>query len=235
MTNLILAFDGDATSAFGKDELQTAVEIARIGCWGAKIQKPIFGHTYPGTTEVLHSLGYKVILDWKLTEISNSVDRLLCWAQSVGIDFNTCRTDEESQFGLEDALKKNRSRAERIIGVALFSSLTNKMLVERTGKTREDIIVPRIKWSHAQGIRRFVTPGEDVGIYKEYAPGSELFLVGMRAEKIKGDDQKLAVTPEIVEKLGVFATIFGRPVTTEDDPVAAFRRCSDLIKAAANP
>ena len=48
---------------------------------------------------------------------------------------------------------------------------------------------------------------------------------GIRFEGSIADDQKRIMTPAEAKKIGSDYIVVGRPITTADDPVAAYEKC----------
>lgn len=171
------------------------------------------------------SFGYKVMLDAKLLDIPNTVNRAISAITGLGVDKVTIHTLGGAKMIME-AKEKAAAQAGKlnifaplIFGVTILTSLDNKDL-EAMGFKGD--YLSAVLCLAGQAIKSGVdgiicSPNEVSSIREKFGGSFYIATPGIRLEDDAADDQKRISTPYAAIKNGADFIIVGRSVTAREN------------------
>ena len=195
-----------------------------------KIGMELFYAEGPTIVKALKDRGHKIFLDLKLHDIPNTVEKAMRVLSSLDVDM--CNLHASGSQKMMEAAIRGLTRADGsrplLIAVTMLTSiddetLKNDLLIE---KPLNETVIHLGKLAKMAGLDGVVCSPLEAGIVHENC-GKDFLTVtpGVRfAENQKGD-QKRVTTPADARKLGSDYIVVGRPITTAEDPLAAYERC----------
>lgn len=171
---------------------------------------------------ILKSLDAPVILDLKLHDIPETVERTVKRARDMGVKALTIHAQQGKT--LEKAL--NAAGPDlRLLGITVLTSMISQDVYELNGLMMEprDLVHARADLAWSCGMRSFVCSPEEVGAMRRRGK-EEIFLMvpGIRArDSVVVDDQQRVGTPYTTVLEGADLLVVGRPIRDAKDPAHA--------------
>lgn len=184
-----------------------------------KIGLELYTATGPGVLKAI--MGQFVMLDLKLHDIPETVERAVGRAGDLGVKFLTLHVQQRET--MRRAVKEAEKTGLQLLGVTVLTSMTDTDLKDFCveGDTLNAVIT-RAKLAHEEGISGFVTSPREVSILRRNYPSAVLVTPGIRptGSASEEDDQKRIGTPAQAVADGADYIVVGRPIRDADNPVA---------------
>lgn len=169
-----------------------------------------------------------VLLDLKLHDIPNTVERAAFNAGRLGVEMLTVHAlGGEAMVaaavrGSADGARDAGFEQPLVVAVTALSSIAGEGLASPASLAFE---------AKAAGADGVVVSGEDVSVVREVT-GEEFCLVvpGIRPAGSNGHDQIRILTPEEAIEAGADYIVVGRPITSSSDPAGAARAILGSIR-----
>ena len=195
-----------------------------------KLGMEIFYALGPDVVREVKDRGHRVFLDLKLHDIPNTVRKAMAVLSGLGADMvnvHAAGTRAMMEAALEGLTRPDGSRPLLIAVTQLTSTDEDRM-------RRELLINAPI----AEVVMRYAANARDAGldgvvcspleagkVHEICGPGFLTVTPGIRFADSAKDDQARVTTPARAREIGSDYVVVGRPITTAEDPVAAWRRC----------
>lgn len=169
-----------------------------------------------------------VLLDLKLHDIPNTVERAAFNAGRLGVEMLTVHAlGGEAMVagavrGSADGARDAGFERPLVVAITVLSSIAGEGLASPASLAFE---------AKAAGADGVVVSGEDVSVVREVT-GEEFCLVvpGVRPAGSNGHDQIRILTPEEAIEAGADYIVVGRPITSSSDPAGAARAILGSIR-----
>lgn len=195
-----------------------------------KIGMELFYAEGPSIVREIKARGHKIFLDLKLHDIPNTVKKAMSVLSALDVDICNLHaggTTAMMQAALEGLTRPDGTRP-LLIAVTQLTS-TDQAALENDLLIREPI--DKVVLHYASNAQKAGLDGvvcSPLEAEKVHATCGSSFLTvtpGVRFAEGSLDDQKRVMTPEQAKKIGSDYIVVGRPITTAEDPVAAYERC----------
>lgn len=195
-----------------------------------KIGMELFYGAGPEIVREIKRRGHKVFLDLKLHDIPNTVRKTMKVLSALDVDMTNLHasgTIEMMRAALEGLVREDGTRPVLIAVTQLTSTSEERM--------RDELLInaplPEVVKKYASNAREAGLDGVvcsplEASIVKDTC-GSGFVTVtpGVRFADAGKDDQVRITTPARAREIGSDYIVVGRPITTAEDPVAAYERC----------
>lgn len=190
-----------------------------------KIGLELFCAVGPDYVRELVAAGSDIFLDLKFHDIPNTAAGALRAVGTLGVSYTNIHISggEMMVRSAVDAIKEVSGGRTKLLGVTVLTSL-GKTDLEKQGisTTVETHVVKLAKAAQAWGLDGVVCSAEELRtIRQECGPEFETMVPGIRPVGAGIGDQTRVATPETAVQLGATNIVVGRPITKEDDPLAA--------------
>ena len=195
-----------------------------------KIGMELYYAAGPDIVRELKDGGYKVFLDLKLHDIPNTVKKTMKVLSLLGADI--CNLHAAGTVPMMEAAREGLTRPDGtrplLIAVTQLTS-TDQAHMESDlwiKAPMDEVILHYAKNAKTAGLDGVVcSPLEAEKVHTRC--GAEFLTVtpGVRFAGGDAGDQKRVTTPARAKELGSDYIVVGRPITGNDDPVSAYRRC----------
>ena len=207
------------------DKLRPIVKIFKIG-------NELFTSCGIEAVEVVRRKGCKAFLDLKYHDIPNTVMKAAKAAAKQNIHMFTVHITGGFAM-MQEAVKAARAEAEQIkakppliLGVTILTSLDKKDLqsIGINGPLNEEVL-KLAKLAEKAGLSGVVASAKEVAAIRKVV-GKDFLIVtpGIRPSWSQKSDQKRVATPKEALDMGADYLVIGRPITAQDDPLAAAER-----------
>lgn len=194
-----------------------------------KIGMELFYAEGPQIVREIKARGHKIFLDLKLHDIPNTVKRAMAVLSQLDVDMTNLHASGASEMmkGALEGLARPDGSRPLLIAVTQLTSTSPETLKE---ELLIDTPMAETVMSYAQnaadsGLDGVVCSPLEAAQVKERC--GECFLTvtpGVRFAGGEVGDQKRVMTPEKAGQSGCDYIVMGRPITRDEDPVAAYRR-----------
>lgn len=194
-----------------------------------KIGMELFYAEGPQIVREIKARGHKIFLDLKLHDIPNTVKRAMAVLSRLDVDMTNLHASGASEMmkGALEGLTRPDGSRPLLIAVTQLTSTSPETLKE---ELLIDTPMAETVMSYAQnaagsGLDGVVCSPLEAAQVKERC--GEHFLTvtpGVRFAGGEVGDQKRVMTPEKAGRSGCDYIVMGRPITRDEDPVAAYRR-----------
>lgn len=194
-----------------------------------KIGMELFYAEGPQIVREIKARGHKIFLDLKLHDIPNTVKRAMAVLSQLDVDMTNLHASGASEMmkGALEGLTRPDGSRPLLIAVTQLTSTSPETLKE---ELLIDTPMAETVMSYAQnaagsGLDGVVCSPLEAAQVKERC--GERFLTvtpGVRFAGGEVGDQKRVMTPEKAGQSGCDYIVMGRPITRDEDPVAAYRR-----------
>ena len=201
-----------------------ALEIANLldpKLCNLKIGLELFISCGPSIVKKIHNLNYKIFLDLKLHDISNTVLKSINTIGKLGIWMTNIHSSggKKMMLDAQEELRKVQKDC-LLLGVTILTSLNDKDLKEIGFQNNVNNQVLRMaSLCHQSKLNGIVCSAYEAKVIKENFP-SEFICVcpGIRALDDYIDDQSRVMTPMLAAQNGADYIVVGRPITRSRDP-----------------
>ena len=196
------------------DRLGDAVSFYKIGL------ELLFGGGLK-LAEDLKSIGKLVLLDMKLLDIGNTIEKSVANIANLGVDFVTVHGVDRKTM---DAAVRGRGNSDlKLLAVTVLTNLTDKDLLEQgTIAQPGELAIRRAKLANECGFDGVIASGQEAREIR--GATSKKFIIkcpGIRPTGSLVGDQSRVMTPADAIKAGADYLVVGRPITEHIDPVGA--------------
>lgn len=205
------------------------------GCVGAfKVGLELFigaGPAFVGS--VARNRSRPVMLDLKLHDIPETVERVVLVAGDLGVKFLTLHVQQRA--AMSRAVKAADKSGVQLLAITLLTSMNDRdchdlRFNEATSRaTARAGYLGGFAWE--EGITGFVASPQDVAMLRAKYPKAVLVCPGVRPDGSAIGDQKRTATPEQAVQNGADYVVVGRPIRDAADPVASARAIAAEIDA----
>ena len=223
--DVIIACDFDSkekTLAF-LDQFQGEKPFVKIGM-------ELYYAEGPAIVREIKARGHRIFLDLKLHDIPNTVKKAM--AVLSGLDVDICNlhaagTRPMMEAALEGLRRPDGTRPLLIAVTQLTSTdeetMRRDLLIDRP---LDQVVMHYARTAAQAGLDGVVCSPLEAGKVHE-ACGRQFLTVTPGVRFAGGDtgDQKRVTTPARAKELGSDYIVVGRPITGDEDPVAAWKRC----------
>ena len=223
--DVIIACDFDSkekTLAF-LDQFQGEKPFVKIGM-------ELYYAEGPAIVREIKARGHRIFLDLKLHDIPNTVKKAM--AVLSGLDVDICNlhaagTRPMMEAALEGLRRPDGTRPLLIAVTQLTSTdeetMRRDLLIDRP---LDQVVMHYARTAAQAGLDGVVCSPLEAGKVHE-ACGRQFLTVTPGVRFAGGDtgDQKRVTTPARAKELGSDYIVVGRPITADEDPVAAWKRC----------
>ncbi|MBR4743782.1 MAG: orotidine-5'-phosphate decarboxylase [Oscillospiraceae bacterium] len=195
-----------------------------------KIGMELFYALGPDIVREVKARGHRIFLDLKLHDIPNTVKKAMAVLSGLDVDMvnvHAAGTRAMMEAALEGLARPDGTRPLLIAVTQLTSTDEDRM-------RRELLIgapIAEVVMSYADNARRagldgvVCSPLEAGKVHEICGSGFLTVTPGIRFADSAKDDQARVTTPARAREIGSDYIVVGRPITTAQDPAAAWRRC----------
>tara|TARA_A100001011_G_scaffold393622_1_gene483901 strand:- start:891 stop:1622 length:732 start_codon:yes stop_codon:yes gene_type:complete len=187
-----------------------------------KVGLELFVSCGPSIIKELNSLGYKIFLDLKFHDITNTVLKSCAAASDLGVwMLNVHSSGGKSMMANSKIHLLNKNFTTLLLGVTILTSLDENDIKEIGYNT--DINSQVLKMAtlcKESGLDGVVCSAEEVKSIKSKFPEKFICVCpGIRIDGEKNDDQKRIITPAMAAKNGADYIVIGRPIIESENPL----------------
>jgi orotidine-5'-phosphate decarboxylase len=215
------------------DQFKSHITIFKVG-------SELFTAVGPKIIDAIHSRGKKVFLDLKYFDIPSTVKKSAVAATELGVFMLTIHTlggfemmKETAETLIELAHKKNIARP-KMLGVTLLTSINESTLREELniGQSITTQVRHLARLALRAGLDGVVASPLESELVRAQCGNSFLIVTpGIRPSWTNPDEQKRTMTPQQALKKGADYLVIGRAITAQPDPIKAFVRIIEELKA----
>ncbi len=216
-SNIIVALDYNKEG----DALLMAEKLDPSLC-ALKVGLELFVSNGPDIINKLHKLGYKIFLDLKFHDISNTVVKSTLSAAELGVwMINIHSSGGKSMMSKVSEEIKKSNHNTLLLGVTILTSLDDGEIKEiGYSKKMEEQVLNMAELCYESNLNGVVCSASEVSIIKNKFPENFICVCpGIRSENDEKYDQKRFVTPSIASNNGADYIVVGRPITSSKDPL----------------
>ncbi len=197
-----------------------------------KIGMELYYAEGPSIVKEIKKRGHKIFLDLKLHDIPNTVKKTMSVLSRLDVDMTNLHASGTSQMmkaAIEGLTREDGTRPILIAVTQLTStdsnSLKNELLID---ESMEKVVIHYAENAKLSGLDGVVcSPLEAEAVHNACGCGFVTVTPGVRFADDEKGDQKRVMTPSQAKAIGSDYIVVGRPITSADDPVAAYQRCVD--------
>lgn len=172
----------------------------------------------------LKSRNKKIFLDLKLHDIPNTVGSACRAATKYGADFLTIHASGGKAM-MQAAQSEVEGSSTQLLAISLLTSISASELASdlKVNIPVADYALQMVQLAQASGFTGAVCSPHEVANLRSHL-GEDFCLVtpGVRPTWSITGDQSRVMTPQQAIAVGADYLVIGRPITTADDPVAAW-------------
>lgn len=196
-----------------------------------KIGMELFYGEGPDIVREIKKMGYRVFLDLKLHDIPNTVKKAMANLARLGVDMTNVHaagTIEMMKAAKEGLIEGAGGReVPMLIAVTQLTSTSEERMQKDLliPHKIEDVVAKYAQNAKEAGLDGVVCSPLEAEIVKN-ACGKEFKTVTPGIRYADGDkgDQARVTTPRKAREIGTDYIVVGRPITANEDPVAAYLR-----------
>lgn len=195
-----------------------------------KIGMELFYAEGPDIVREIKRRGHRIFLDLKLHDIPNTVKKTMKVLSLLDIDMTNLHaagTIEMMKAALEGLTKPNGQRPILLAVTQLTSTSEERMQKELLiNASINDTISHYAQNAKMAGLDGVVCSPLEAGMVKQVC-GKNFITVtpGIRFADSDTADQVRITTPAKAREIGTDYIVVGRPITTANNPVEAYKRC----------
>jgi len=207
----------DLPTVEGAKKLVTAIGDA--GCF-YKIGLQLFPLGGMDLCRELKSAGHGVFLDFKLHDISATVEKATRSIAPSGADYLTIHAEPPV---MRAAHKGREGSALKLLGVTVMTSYDDAMLKEMGfAYGARDLVLMRTEQALEAGCDGVIASAHEAAeLRTRFGPDFDIVTPGIRPAGSSADDQARVATPADALAMGATRIVVGRPVNAASDPRAA--------------
>jgi orotidine-5'-phosphate decarboxylase len=201
---------------------------AHIGL--VKVGLELFVQCGPDIVRALVADGLRVMLDLKLHDIPNTVQRATANVAGLGAELLTIHAGggsamlQAARAAVGEFEQASGTAGPRLLAVTVLTSIAAQTLREELGVARAmpDHVVKLACLAQAAGFAGVVASPQEIGVLRA-ACGPEFLIVtpGVRPAGADKADQQRVCTPAQAIRAGADYLVVGRPILAAADPAAA--------------
>jgi orotidine-5'-phosphate decarboxylase len=222
MTDLIAALDVpnfDEGTSYALKLLDSEVKWVKLGL-------ELFTSCGPSMMSFLKNHGFKVMLDLKLHDIPETVQRAAAIAADLGADMITVHCTGGPK--VLAAAKKGAGTRTKVLGVTVLTSHDESDLdaigFRPYGAAKisvKDLVFELFRMADKCGLDGVVCSALEVGTLKLNTSREMLYVTpGIRLRGADQQDQQRVATPAFARQQGATHVVVGRPIRDAADPIA---------------
>lgn len=195
-----------------------------------KIGMELFYAEGPEIVRQIKKMGHKIFLDLKLHDIPNTVMKAMKVLSNLEIDM--CNVHASGTISMMEAAIKGLTREDGsrplLIAVTQLTSTSEERMREEILIDRpiDEVVMQYAKNAKISGLDGVVcSPIEAGKVHNICGEGFLTVTPGVRFADSEVGDQVRVTTPAKAKELGSDYIVVGRPITSSDNPVEAYRRC----------
>ena len=192
-----------------------------------KVGLQLFVSCGPSIIQELHKLGYKVFLDLKFHDITNTVVKSCLAAAELGVWMINIHSSGGSKM-MHQVMKeiKDNNYKTLVLGVTMLTSIDeNEMKEIGYINNMEQQVHNMAEMSYKANLNGIVCSAQEAKLVKSRFPNNFLCVCpGIRSAGDNTNDQKRIMTPQMAFENGADYIVVGRPITESDDPWDALER-----------
>lgn len=196
-----------------------------------KIGLELFIACGPSLIETARQYGYQVILDLKLHDIQETVERAMDRIGGLGVRYTTIHALGGPEM-VKRAIAGAKGRTTPLAVTILTSH--NEASLRAMGVFHEvttaELVDNLSSMAHEAGARGFVCSAEEVAALRLYAPESTLMVPGIRLADGTANDQKRVATPQAAIAQGADLLVIGRPIRDSKDPIQTLKEIHEHVE-----
>ena len=195
-----------------------------------KIGMELYYAEGPSIVRELRKRGHKILLDLKLHDIPNTVQKAMAVLSQLDIDMvnlHAAGTKAMMEAALKGLTRADGTRPILLAVTQLTSTSEERMHDELLiSGSISDCVCHYAQMAKEAGVDGVVCSPLEAGMVKERC-GAEFLTVtpGIRFADGAVGDQVRITTPAKAKEIGSDYIVVGRPITAAEDPVAAYMRC----------
>lgn len=169
-----------------------------------------------GVENVLKTLeryGVKIFLDLKLHDIPQTVSKTLTNITEQSFELVTIHLSGGGEM-IDWALE---AVGDRVVGVAVLTSLSDLQSIQIFGKKTESKILELVELGYSRGVRKFVCSPLESQTIKQRYPDVELYCPGISIGNVIQKDQQRKVSFVDACNLQIDYGVIGRGITQNPD------------------
>ena len=195
-----------------------------------KIGMELFYAEGPSIVKEIKKRGHKIFLDLKLHDIPNTVKKAMNVLSNLDVDITNLHasgTTAMMEAAIEGLTRPDGTRPLLIAVTQLTStnqeSMENDLLIK---EPIDEVVMHYASNAKKAGLDGVVCSPLEAGKVHERC-GADFLTITPGVRCADGDigDQKRVMTPAEANKIGSDYIVVGRPITSAEDPVAAYERC----------
>ena len=176
-----------------------------------KIGMEMFYALGPDVVREVKARGHRIFLDLKLHDIPNTVKKAMAVLSGLDVDMvnvHAAGTRAMMEAALEGLTRPDGSRP------LLIDAPIAEVVMRYAANARD---------AGLDGV--VCSPLEAGKVHETCGAGFLTVTPGIRFADSAKDDQARVTTPALARQIGSDYIVVGRPITTAEDPAAAYRRC----------
>lgn len=216
-TELITVLDVDLR----EQALHIINECAECGWF--KIGSQLFTRCGPEIVRDVQDLHKDVMLDLKLHDIPNTVNRAGRAAADMGVSMFTIHALGGKRM-IAAAREAVEDSATRILAVTVLTSHTESILREELGiaESPEEAVRRLAAMAVEAGAHGIVCSPREISLVRDTVGGEPTIVTpGVRPSWAGADDQERITTPREAARAGANYIVVGRPILNHEDPAKA--------------
>ena len=195
-----------------------------------KIGMELFYALGPDIVREVKARGHRIFLDLKLHDIPNTVKKAMAVLSGLDVDMvnvHAAGTRAMMEAALEGLARPDGTRPLLIAVTQLTSTDEDRMRRELLiGAPIAEVVMSYADNARRAGLDGVVCSPLEAGKVHEFCGSGFLTVTpGIRFADSAKDDQARVTTPARAREIGSDYIVVGRPITTAQDPAAAWRRC----------
>ena len=195
-----------------------------------KIGMELFYAAGPEIVRQIKARGHRIFLDLKLHDIPNTVKKAMAVLSRLDVDI--CNLHAAGGLDMMRAALEGLTRPDGtrplLIAVTQLTSIDQQRMEQELLIPRplEEVVMQYAANAKAAGLDGVVCSPLEAGRVHQVC-GDEFLTVtpGIRFSDGASGDQQRVTTPARAREIGSDYIVVGRPITSAEDPVAAYRRC----------
>lgn len=236
-SRIIFPLDVDSSDEAHKwcKTLEGRVGIMKVGL-------ELFTACGPAIFNVTHAYNFDVMLDLKLLDIPETVEKAVLAAGKHRVKFLTVHVGQRAM--MERAAKAAEDVGITLLGVTVLTSMVQQDLLDlgysdptgdrdALGDAVDMAVRTRVYLGRHCGLKGFVGSPQEVALLRELAPEATLVVPGVRPAGAALNDQKRVATPAKAMEDGADYLVVGRPIRNAPNPVAAAQGIAEEIRPFA--
>jgi len=216
-SKIIVALDYDNK----RDAILLAKKLDPSLC-NLKVGLQLFVSCGPIIIQDLHTLGYKVFLDLKFHDITNTVVKSCLAASQLGVWMINIHSSggSKTMHQVMKEVKKNKYKT-LVLGVTMLTSIDEDEMKEIGYiNNMEQQVLNMAEMSYKSNLNGIVCSAQEAKLVKSRFPDNFLCVCpGIRGADQSKNDQKRIMTPRMAFENGADYIVVGRPITESDNPL----------------